>query len=78
MNYRVLTLFLASLFLSGCGEDKPAPQAAKAPAMQKPAPAGPVPLEEFVASDDDEITYDAIDVSKLDNQWWQQFSGDGG
>ena len=78
MNYRVLILFLAGLFLGGCAEDKPAPQAAKAPAMEKPAPAAPAPLEEFVVSDDDEITYDAIDVSKLDNQWWQQYSGGGG
>lgn len=78
MTYRVLTLFVASVFLSGCGEDTPAPQAAKVPAMENSAPAVSVPLEEIVVSDDDEITYDAIDVSKLDNQWWRQYSGEGG
>jgi hypothetical protein len=79
MNYRVLTLFLAGLFVSGCADDKPPPQAAKAPAMDKPAPAParPAPPQD-IAADDDEITYDAIDVSKLDNQWWQQYSGGGG
>ncbi len=77
MKYCVLTLLLAGLFLNGCGEDKPVEQGTKVPAMEKPAPAGPVPLPEIVVSDDDDISYEPIDVSKLDNEWWQQYSGGG-
>ena len=73
MKYRVLLLFLAGLLISACGDDKPAPQAAKPAAIASPAM-----TEETVAADEEEIVYDPIDVSKLDNEWWQQYSGGGG
>lgn len=73
VKYRVLLLFLAGLLITACGDDKPAPQAAKPAASESPAT-----TEETVAADEEEIVYDLIDVSKLDNQWWQQYSGGGG
>ncbi len=73
MKYRVLLLFLAGLLISACGDDKPADQAAK------PAPtASPATTEETVVADEEELVYEQIDVSKLDNEWWQQYSGGGG
>ena len=84
MNHRVLTFFLIGLCISCCGGDKAPSDAAKAQAIEKPAPTssapvpnGPQQLEEIIVSDDDEVTYDPIDISKLDNQWWQQYQGDG-
>ena len=73
MKYRVLLLFLAGLLITACGDDKPAPQAVEPAASESPAT-----TEETVAADEEEIVYDLIDVSKLDNQWWQQYSGGGG
>ena len=73
MKYRVLLLFLAGLLITACGDYNPAPQSAKPAASESPAM-----TEETVAADEEEIVYDLIDVSKLDNQWWQQYSGSGG
>ena len=73
MKYRVLLLFLAGLLISACGDDKQEPQAAKPAATESPAM-----TEETVAVDEEEIVYDLIDIAKLDNEWWQQYSGGGG
>lgn len=79
MDYRVTALILAALLLGGCG-DEPAPKTAKAPAAKPAAsqPAAPAMEEAAMAApEEEEFTYDPIDVSTLENQWWQQYSSGG-
>lgn len=82
---RILTLASLLAALAACGNDEPAPTTAgtsNTPPATAPSPATPpaAPADSpkdstaMPASDDDEITYDPIDVSKLDNAWWQQYS----
>jgi hypothetical protein len=86
MNKSSIVLAL-TLLLGACGEQgaqtpsapaggeaaapasAPADQAAEAPA---PAPAAAAP--EAPAAEED-LKYDPIDVSKLDNSWYKQYSG---
>lgn len=78
-----LTAFLLStclLLVTACSDDQPASQAA-APAAQpssSPAPAAPAAMAPAASGDEEELVYDPIDVSKLDNQWWKQYSASGG
>lgn len=82
MKFRVLTLCVVALLLAACGSDEPASNAAapSAPAQAAaPAAAAPeaAPADEAPAmEDEEEFTYDPIDVSELENQWWQQYSSD--
>jgi PBP1b-binding outer membrane lipoprotein LpoB len=78
MKYRVFLLFLAGLFISACADEKPAPQAAKPAATEPAEAASPAMTELPAAASDEELVYDPIDVSKLDSQWWRQYSGAGG
>lgn len=81
MHVRILTLCALVLILAACGGDEPAAGAAKPAAPQAVAPAAPAPAaepaEEAAAMDEEELVYDPIDVSKLENQWWQQYSNGG-
>ena len=82
MLYHVLLLCLAGMLISACGDDEAAPQTA-APAateMPTPEPAAEIAIadDEKEVTDDEEPTYDLIDISKLDNDWWQQYSGGDG
>ncbi len=76
-----------ALLLSGCGNDSgqgaatepPAatPVPAETPAAPPAAPgagAGQA-LPPVAAASDTELTYDPIDITKLDNSWYKQFSG---
>ncbi|MEX2480446.1 MAG: hypothetical protein WD928_06240 [Gammaproteobacteria bacterium] len=82
---RILTLAALLAALAACGNDEPASTTAgtsNAPTAAAPSSAAPSsPAADTTAlpsaaatTDDDEITYDPIDVSKLDNAWWQQYS----
>lgn len=80
---RSLILLSAIVLMSACGEDKAPPAAPETPASASSAvttaPAAPseaASVDEAMpaAADDEEIQYDPIDVSKLDNQWWKQYS----
>ena len=79
---RMLTILLAVGLLAACGEDAAPPastSAPAAPAAESAAPAATAPAEETSAAvaasmEEEEFTYDPIDVSKLDNSWWQQYS----
>ena len=78
MMIRTLTLAVLLGLLSACGDDQAAsssaPAATSAAAPAAPAPAAEAPAAEPMADDEEEIQYDPIDVSKLENQWWQQYS----
>ncbi len=88
MTNKLVVLALA-LMLGACGEQggqtaAPAGGEAAAPAATAPAettaaapaaPATPAPATEAPAAADEEVKYDPIDVSKLDNSWYKQFGG---
>lgn len=87
MNKSSIVLAL-TLLLGACGEQgaeapsspaggeapasAPADQAAEAPA---PTPAAAAPEAPAATAAEEELKYDPIDVSKLDNSWYKQFSG---
>ena len=78
MHERKLMTLLLVVVLGACGDDQPPPPAA--PRATTPAPAAaPRASNEMPAMDveDDDFTYDPIDVSNLDNQWWEQYSAEG-
>jgi len=79
----MLTILLAVGLLAACGEDAAPPASTSAPAApaaeSAPPPAASAPAEDASESaaanmEEEEFTYDAIDTSKLDNSWWQQYS----
>jgi len=90
MTNRLVVLALASM-LCACGDqggqttappstggEAAAPAAAPptaAPAAETPAAAPPAPAAAAPAGGDEEVKYDPIDVSKLDNSWYRQFGG---
>lgn len=83
MSRTALLLILTSS-LAACGGDAPPAQApasttAAAPASAPPAAeSAPAPAMDSTAmADDDAVSYDPIDVSKLDNAWWRQYSAGG-
>ncbi len=78
--FRIASILSILVLLAACGEDQQAPKpqtsAAPAPAAtssDSAPPAAPATTAEMPAADD-EIQYDPIDVSKLDSNWWQQYS----
>ena len=77
---RFASLILVVAFLVACGEQS-APQNQQSAAQSKPAPSSAAPaapaLPAAAAVDDEELVYDPIDVSKLENQWWTQYSAGG-
>jgi len=80
-----LTVFLLStclLLVAACSDDQPASQAAAPGAQPSATPAAPAAMAMDaggdMAGDEEELVYDPIDVSKLDNQWWKQYSASGG
>lgn len=83
MSRTAILLALATL-LAACGDDQsqsastsapPAPAAAASTAAP-PADAATESMPAPAMAADDEIQYDPIDVSKLDNAWWRQYSSD--
>lgn len=87
MTNKLVVLALA-LMLGACGDQggqtaapEPAGSAATAPAETAPtesttaAPAAPAPVAEAPVAADEEVKYDPIDVSKLDNSWYKQYGG---
>ena len=77
MDYRAPAL-CAVILLAACGGDEPgAGGKASAPAPAAPAASAPAETATEMAADEEEFTYDPIDVSKLENQWWQQYSSGG-
>ncbi|MCB1747468.1 MAG: hypothetical protein KDK06_09855 [Gammaproteobacteria bacterium] len=86
MSRTALLLILTSS-LAACGGDAPPAQApasttAAAPASAPPAAeSAPAPamdaMDSAAMADDDAVSYDPIDVSKLDNAWWRQYSAGG-
>ncbi|MGE0334393.1 MAG: hypothetical protein AB7Q76_03820 [Gammaproteobacteria bacterium] len=91
MRYSSITLLPLALALVACGNDSgqqaaaPAESAAPAEAAAPAAPTASAPAAApQVASEstaapvsDEEVVYDPIDVSKLQNAWWQQYSKGG-
>lgn len=87
MKHSLLIAIPLTLLLAGCGNDSgqqaaaPAPAtdaSTAAPAAEQAAPAPQVASEETAAPvGDDTVVYDPIDVSKLQNSWWQQYSAGG-
>lgn len=77
-NLMTACLLVSALMLAACGEDAAAPRQQAAAPSAKPAAAAPAAAPAAPAmpeaTDDEEIQYDPIDVSKLDSQWWQQYS----
>ncbi len=87
MTNKLVVLALA-LMLGACGDQggqtaAPAGSEAAAPAAAAPAettaaapaaPATTAPALEAPAADE-EVKYDPIDASKLDNSWYKQFGG---
>ena len=82
-SFAVLAL---SLMLAACGDEgaqttpAPAEGQAAAPAAAPaesapPAAAAPTAEEAPAAAAEEELKYDPIDVSKLDNSWYRQFGG---
>lgn len=77
MHERKLITLLLVVVLGACGDDQPPPPSA--PKATTPAPtatpsaSGEMPA---VGAEDDNFTYDPIDVSKLDNKWWEQYSAE--
>jgi hypothetical protein len=87
MTNKLVVLALA-LMLGACGDQggqtaapESAGSGAAAPAEATPAettaaaPAAPAPAAEAPAAADEEVKYDPIDASKLDNSWYKQFGG---
>lgn len=88
---RSLTFAILLAALAACGNDQPASTASTTGATPAPtpsdttapepaaAPTAPAaePAAAMSTGDDDEFTYDAIDVSKLENAWWSQYSAGG-
>lgn len=87
---RLLIILLAAGLLTACGEPteppasssapaSPAAETSAAPAESAPAAvedAAPAPAASAATAEDEELKYDPIDVSKLENSWWQQYSSD--
>ncbi|MEQ8231954.1 MAG: hypothetical protein RLW61_21675 [Gammaproteobacteria bacterium] len=82
---RLLTILLAAGLLTACGEPAEPPASTSTPATpattssEAPAESSPAPAEEAApastaAAEEEELQYDPIDVSTLDNSWWQQYS----
>lgn len=79
---RIVILALVAGLISACGGgDEPATKSAPAApaASTAAAPAESAPAAEPAsglpaAVIEEEIQYDPIDVSKLENQWWDQYS----
>jgi hypothetical protein len=91
MRYSMLTCVALAVLLTACGSDQKA-AAPAAPSAAVPAPTGaPAPAPEAAApaamaeggsalpaaSDSEEVVYDPIDVSRLDNTWWGQYNQGG-
>ena len=77
MRIVILALLVGLVAACGGGDEpasKAAPAASSAPAPAKPAAAVETPSGLPEAVIEDEIQYDPIDVSKLENQWWNQYS----
>ena len=87
MNKSSIVLALA-LLLGACGEQgaeapssqaggeaaAPADQVAEAPAPAPAAPVAAAPEAPAGTAAEEELKYDPIDVSKLDNSWYKQYS----
>ena len=73
---RFASLILAIAFLTACG-DEPTPQKKQAAAASKPTASAPAPTPAAAPTDEEELVYDPIDISKLENQWWSQYSAGG-
>jgi hypothetical protein len=79
--FRIAFTFFAISVLSACGNDQAAPQAENETAAAAPAAVESVAAQAPTlpaltlppAGDEETITYDAIDVAKLDNSWWKQY-----
>jgi hypothetical protein len=75
--FRILILSIAVAFLGACSDDQSASSqsaAQKSPPPSVSEPAAPTEPAAPAAADEDEISYDPIDVSKLESSWWQQYS----
>lgn len=79
--FRILTGMFMVALLAACGDDQgaaaptstaAAPTATAAPAADTSSAAAPA--AEAAGGDDAAVTYEPIDISKLDNQWWRQYS----
>lgn len=87
MRYSLVTLLPLALALAACGNNDDQQVAAPAAPAESAAPAAPestaaampqVASESTAAPiSDDEVVYDPIDVSTLQNTWWQQYSKGG-
>lgn len=81
--FRSVIILLLTGVLAACGDDQAAqpaqsaaPAAPAAPSSSAPSqPAAPESMP--AAMDEEEIEYDAIDVSKLENRWWDQYTAGG-
>ena len=85
---RTLTLACLLAGLTACGDEQaaqtpaaPATEVAASSAAMSPADPAAPPASETpaapAAADDDAVSYDPIDVTKLDNAWWRQYSAGG-
>jgi len=91
MRYSMLTCVALAATLTACGSDQKAaapaapsaatsaPASAPSPAPDAAAPAASTASGSALpaAADSEEIVYDPIDVSKLDNMWWGQYNQGG-
>lgn len=81
---RLLTILLAAGLLTACGEPAAPPASQDAPAAPASAaapetPALPAtdeapPATAMEVADEPELVYEPINLSKLDNSWWLQYS----
>ena len=73
MRHVLVLVLPIALAFAGCGKknQEAASPAAEAPAASAPAEA---PASAPAATGDEVVTYDPIDTSKLQQQWWGQFS----
>ncbi len=78
---RILTGMFMVALLTACGDDQgaAAPSSAPAAPAANATPAADMsgaaaPAADAAGGDDDSVIYAPIDVSKLDNQWWRQYS----
>lgn len=71
MRHTLLAVLPLALALAGCGKSE---QAAAPAAQEEAATAAAPTTAEAPAAAEETLVYDAIDASKLQKQWWEQFS----